>query len=213
MRRTNLSSSEIQDLMNRYQSELKKLEFQTAEVIDTIAQLKKWLESVEKNEKKALTKLGKTNKLASAGKSVKLSAKKRRGRPPKKSKKIPGKSVSTPQKRTQEKKGRKGYKLSEWDKLVIESVTHQGKPQITKEIIDYVSSKVKEKGWSTHEEEIKNRVIRSLQKLANRRGEMVKVRYKGKGHAYALPGMAGIKRTIARKPEKKKSAPSLPLAK
>ena len=57
MSKTQLSSSEIQDLINKYHSELKKLEFQVDEVITTIAQLERFLENVSGREKYAVSKV------------------------------------------------------------------------------------------------------------------------------------------------------------
>jgi hypothetical protein len=203
MSKTRLSSSEIQDLINKYQSELKKLEFQTEEIIATINQLKEWLESVEQSENDALSRLGKKRKIAGVGKSVQLNVKKQRGRPPKNKKSSTGKSISSAQIKAANRKTRKGYKLSEWDQFVIDAITQKGKPQITQEIVDFAKLKAQEKGLNSGGEEVRKKVVRSLQKLVNRRGDLIKVHYKGKGHAYAIPGMAGIKKTIARKPKKK----------
>ena len=46
---------------------------------------------------------------------------------------------------------------------------------------------MKDSGKSVNDAEVKNKVTRSLQKLANRRNDLKKVAFPGKGHAYALP--------------------------
>lgn len=192
MRKTRLSSSEIHDLINKYQSELKKLEFQTEEILSTIAELQDWLDSVEQNEKAALDKMSKKKRIASNG------IKKRRGRPP-----LREKDTSKTTIIQEKKQPKKGYKLSNWDKWVISGISQNGKPQITQGIVDSVKAMALEAGVKTSDEETRNKVIRSLQKLANRRGDLVKVPYKGKGYAYAIPGMPGANRKIAKNPKKK----------
>ncbi len=204
MRKTRLSSSEIQDLISKYQSELKKLEFQTEDIVSTITELQNWLESVEQSEKTALSKMSRKRKIAVPKVTAPTEVKKR-GRPPKKAKKSTEKAVSTTQKQIKKETAKKGYKLSNWDEWLISGITQKGKPMITQEILDWVKIKSQEAGIQTSENEIRNKVIRSLQKLANRRGDLVKVPYKGKGYAYATPEMPGAKRKVGRKPKKTKS--------
>ncbi len=81
----------------------------------------------------------------------------------------------------------KGYKLSTWDKLVVDSITVAQKALTTYEIINYIKSKAKENKLSDDDTLVKNKVVRSLQKLANRRHDISKADYKGKGFVYALP--------------------------
>lgn len=195
MRKTRLSSSEIQDLINKYQSELKKLEFQTEEIVSTINELEDWLGSVVQSENSALEKMKKKKGVTSSKNVAPHGIKLRRGRPPKGTKTLDEDGTVSGE-------IKKGYKLSNWDKWVITSISQNDKPQITQEIIGSVTKLTQEAGFSTNDTEIKNKVIRSLQKLANRRGDLVKVPYKGKGHAYAIPGMPGLKRTVGRKTKK-----------
>ncbi len=203
MRKTRLSSSEIQDLINKYQSELKKLEFQTEGIVSTITELQDWLDSVEQSEKSALSKMSKKKRIAPLRSTLPAGVKRKRGRPPRKDKKTSEKAIISEKKQTKKEELKKGYKLSNWDKWVISGITQNGKPQITQEIIDSVKVMTQDAGVKSTEEEIKNKVIRSLQKLANRRGDLIKVPYKGKGYAYAVPGMPGSKRKVGRKLKKK----------
>ncbi len=203
MRKTRLSSSEIQDLINKYQSELKKLEFQIEDVKSTIADLENWLESVELSEKTALAKMGRKRKKTSITVSEPGAKRTKRGRPARKDTKSSDATITSEKSRTKKIKSTKGYKLSKWDEWVIEAITQKGKPQITKGIIESVKISSKGTGLQSNDEEIKNKVIRSLQKLANRRSDLIKVPYKGKGYAYAVPGMPGAKRIVHRKLKKK----------
>jgi hypothetical protein len=182
MSKTQLSSSEIQDLINRYLSELKKLEFQVDDVKITIVHLENLLESVNGREKSAVTKVKAKKLSAVALKPASPPALKgKRGRP----RKIKAKtSVSQ---KPSKKETKKGYKLSSWDQYVIDSINQAGKVLITQEIIDFVKNKTMKAGLNSSDEEVKNKVTRSLQKLANRRNDIAKIAYKGKGFAYALP--------------------------
>jgi hypothetical protein len=200
MKKTQLSSSEIQDLINRYQSERKKFEFQISEIDFTISQLENSLKSVIGSEKAAIStnKKRKTTKIVLA----KSAGKKKRGRPAKntpaakksvvakkavKVKKTPKVKQKAVAKKASTTQAKTGYKLSNWDVLVVNSLKDTGKVQITQEIIDYVNTKMKDSGKAVPGDEVKNKVIRSLQKLANRRGELKKSPFEGKGFAYALP--------------------------
>ncbi len=158
MEKTQLSSAEIQDLINRYHSELKKLEFQKYEVELTIAELEELLTSVDQGERPESDMPDKKIRaIRSAGRT--LTAKK---------------TVS-------------GYKLSVWDEDVVAAISNAGKATITQEIIDFVSAQDTLRGTNSGEDEVRKKVTRSLQKLANRRGDIIKVNFKGKGFAYALP--------------------------
>ncbi len=228
MKKSKLSSSEIHDLINRYKSELKKIEFQASEVNLTISQLESSLKNVAGIEKAARLKTKKRKSTPII--VVPSKTKKRRGRPTKKSAKtkpvkaskiakstksktakvILPKKASLANKKTKSKKivakpnkivdtlkkakkpaTKKGYKLTFWDEYVIESIKQAGKVRITQEIVNFVTAKMKETGKIASDKEIQNKVIRSLQKLANRRNDLKKVAYEGKGLAYALPAWYG----------------------
>jgi hypothetical protein len=190
MIKTHLSSGEIQDLINRYNSEWKKLEFQIEEVKMTISGLENLMNDVSSREKASFTKV----KIKSSNISDKPLSKKLKKTESKKSK-VKSTSVPRPRKgiakKTVSVREKTGYKLSDWDNFVIQSIEQSGKTQITSEIIDFVKIKMAATGKKTNENEIKNKVTRSLQKLVNRRGDLSKVSYKGKGFAYALPQWVG----------------------
>jgi hypothetical protein len=186
MIKTHLSSIEIQDLINRYNSELKKLEFQTEDIKLTISGLENLMKAVSSKQKSSFikpksnktisveflaTKGSRTTKYLEDNKVDHDSSVKKNG--------ILKKLTGNPEPG--------GYKLSNWDTFVIESIEKTGKVRITQEILDYVKAKMESSGKKTNDAEVKNKVTRSLQKLVNRRGDLSKVSYKGKGFAYALP--------------------------
>ncbi len=112
-------------------------------------------------------------------------------------KKATAKAKATPKKPTKKapakkKKGTRarsatGYRPSEYDLLVMESLDEKGQILIASEMQDYIKDKFEKEGRNTDEEEIKVMVTRSLQKLANRREDLKKVKYEGRGFAYAQP--------------------------
>lgn len=225
MIKTNLSSGEIQDLINKYNSELKKLEFQIAEVKMTLSGLENLMKDVNSREKAsfAKVKIKKEPSVEKVKKGRKSSEKKLREAEVKKSNKtaakkatgantvkaaIKKKAVAKPVKKkttigkaTVKGKAasidKKGYKLSDWDNYVIQSIEQSGKVLITSEIIDLVKSKMTDSGKKTTDAEVKNKVTRSLQKLVNRRGDLSKVTFKGKGFAYSLPNWVVSKGKVA----------------
>lgn len=235
MIKTNLSSSEIQDLINKYSSELKKLEFQTAEVKMTLLGLENLIKDVNSREKASFTKVkvkkssvakplkkrGRKSVVEKAKVKTKTKEKIVKGTTPKKTKAqksitakpkkevsvkskkaVVGKKAAVKSKKSLPKVNSKkiekiGYKLSDWDSYVIQSIENRGKVLITSEIIDQVKSKLIAAGKNSSDSEIKNKVTRSLQKLVNRRGDLAKVNFKGKGFAYALPNWMVSKGKIA----------------
>jgi uncharacterized phage infection (PIP) family protein YhgE len=173
---TQLSSIEIQDLINRYKSELKKLEFQINEVNLTINELSVLLNTVHEKERSALGERVKRRAVRKNQPAVKEA--KKRGRPA-------GKTVKKSEPVIVTKPA--GYKLSLWDETVIEVIRQRGSSAITSEIIDMVIARSSDKGLSNDTNEVRKKVVRSLQKLVNKRGDLKKVNFKGKGFSYALP--------------------------
>ncbi|MCG8699629.1 MAG: hypothetical protein MI922_16360 [Bacteroidales bacterium] len=165
MAETTLSDSEIQELMGKYLSELNKLEFQVKTIKKAIGELN--------------TLRGKTP--ATSKSEVVTTANK-------KAVTISEIQQSTPSSiEVENSESRVGYKLSDWDKLVIASIKTSNQPLLTYEIIDYVRANTASYGLSDDIKLVKNKVTRSLQKLVNRRGDLAKAEYEGKGFIYALP--------------------------
>jgi len=84
-------------------------------------------------------------------------------------------------------KAKRVFPLSAWDKLIIGKIQDEGKVLINQEILDGIIEKAKEQGLFEDMEKTKAKLNQCLIKLANRRGDLVKVKYKGRGFAYALP--------------------------
>ncbi len=82
---------------------------------------------------------------------------------------------------------KRNFPLSEWDKLIIDSLQESGKAMINQEIYDAIVGKLKERDLFRDETKAKAKLNQCLVKLANRRGDLLKVRFEGRGFAYVLP--------------------------
>jgi hypothetical protein len=116
---------------------------------------------------------------------------KRRGRP-RKTVSIPRVSLakelgSDSSKQKRKRVVTKGYKLSEWDKFILEALEKSQHALITKDFIDLSKEKSKVEKTKFDENEVKNMLNRSLHKMANKRHDIIKTKHEGKGFAYALP--------------------------
>ena len=82
---------------------------------------------------------------------------------------------------------RKPYPLSNWDKIILDIVSESGKAQLSKDIYEKAFAKSKEAGIFIDEIKSKAKINQCLVKLTNRRNDLKKVKYGGRGFAYCLP--------------------------
>ena len=85
-----------------------------------------------------------------------------------------------------EEKTRKPYPLSKWDNIIIDVIKENGRPTTSKEIYDSAMQKAKEQGIAMEEVKMKAKINQCLVKLTNRRHDLKKVKYKGRGFAYSI---------------------------
>ena len=83
-------------------------------------------------------------------------------------------------------KTRKPYPLSTWDKLVLDVIKDNGKPTTSKEIYDKVMAKAEKMGIAMDEAKMKAKINQCLVKLSGRRDDLKKLKYGGRGFAYAI---------------------------
>lgn len=81
---------------------------------------------------------------------------------------------------------RKPYPLSVWDKIIIEVIKEAGKPLASKDIYDKAMAKAAKQGIVMSEVKMKSKINQCLVKLSNRRGDIMKVKYQGRGYAYTV---------------------------
>lgn len=236
-----LSRAEIQELITRYQSELRKLAYQSEKIENTIKDLRSEATTAESGGTAAATttkrRRGRPRKSTSAApkkrrgrppkkksetapkkrrgrppkvktdtpaapkkrrgrpaKSKSAAPKKRRGRPPKskstatkKRRGRPPKSKSTAAKKTTGKSSAKGYRLSEWDNHILDTLEKQQKVLVFSDFLEAAKGKQGSGKGKLSEKEIYRRINQSLHKLANKREAIIKVSHPGRGYAYGLP--------------------------
>lgn len=97
------------------------------------------------------------------------------------------KSTTTFRAKKQEKQIRKPYPLSAWDQFIIQTIAENGRATLSKVIYDTTIAKAKESGIFSTEKKAMAKINQCLVKLTSRRDDVKKVKYKGRGNAYALP--------------------------
>ena len=232
-----LNSTAIEQLISRYKQELEKLRFQTMKTNDTINELKEGLQIAknrevavlqEMREKQQGTEAEAPAKAAKPKKAQKAKSSAKQEDPAKSSaeqedkakatteapapkKTAKGKSRRTPKKakktRSASNDRSTGYRLSPVDELVIEALETREMALKTAELHEYAAEALSKKGESMDDDRLRLLISRSLQKLANRRDDIVKLRNPDeRGHLYALPSWvigsgeeANLKRKFLRK--------------
>lgn len=87
---------------------------------------------------------------------------------------------------TKKEKTRKPYPLSKWDNIVLEVIRENGKPTTSKEIYDKAMAKAVVAGIAMDEIKMKSKINQCLVKLSGRRDDLKKIKYGGRGYAYAI---------------------------
>jgi hypothetical protein len=112
------------------------------------------------------------------------------GRPPgSKNKKTSAAKPKTPPTKKPATKAEKiaaeapGYRASDWDLFVLDSITQKQRILTTSQLTDIGVAKPEIKIGAA---QIKSKLNRSLHKLANQKGLLVKVKHDGRGFAYGL---------------------------
>jgi hypothetical protein len=208
MAKSNLGSSEIKQLLADYESKQRRLQFEMDRIKGTIRNLKNSLPELEKAEAEQAEILATAEMdlgevaipdAQPAPKRGRTAAGKSKKPKQPKSPKQPKESAAS--KETKDRSS--GYRLSEYDELVFDALNAHGRAMINSELVAYIEEEKKNKGENVEEGEVLKMVVRSLQKLANRRDDIKKTPYEGRGIAYALPewlnGQGVIKKKHAHK--------------
>lgn len=96
-------------------------------------------------------------------------------------------SITETRHRKKETKPRKPYPLSDWDRIILKILDEGGKAQLSKDIYDKAFIISKEMGIFIDDIRNKAKINQCVVKLTNRRHDIKKVRYGGRGFAYCLP--------------------------
>lgn len=89
--------------------------------------------------------------------------------------------------RRKETRPRKPYPLSDWDLIILNILKESGKAQLSKDIYEQVFERAKKSGIYIDDIKSKAKINQCLVKLTDRRHDIEKVRYGGRGYAYCLP--------------------------
>ncbi len=170
---TKLNEFDILDLLNEYYSELRKLRYKSDYVKLKIAELEERYKSVK--QKSAKMRFQAPDEVAAEAtgeaaqpKAAPETTKERKGAKPAKPK-------------------RKPYPLSDWDKMIIQGIEETGRALSSKTIFNQVKEKATAAGIYDTDDKAKAKINQCLVKLTKKRNDLVKVNYKGRGFAYALP--------------------------
>ena len=205
-----LTLQEINDLIRKYNSELRKLEYQAEKIQEALFELQHMVGQMEGFSIEAPKTVAENKFLtldvtpSGSEQKAEQTGPKRRGRKKKSesSTTAPAPAPATAKtgkkgKTTQKSQGasravaraegkKSGYKLSEWDNFILETLEKKGKSLINSEFYELAKEFVEENSISISNVELRGKLTRSLHKLANKRGSIVKVDFPGKGYAYAL---------------------------
>lgn len=181
---TKLNEFDIIDLLNEYHSELRKMKQKMVFVKAKIAELEAQLEGVKlKSRRPRLETIADDENFEMETVAETPAAPKTPGKRGRKPKNVnSGEAAQMPA-----VKQRRQRKLSNWDYMVIDSLREKGKALASSDLFSRFESKVKEAGISEAEDKLKFKLNQILVKLSNKRGELAKVAYPGRGFAYALP--------------------------
>ena len=225
MEYTQLSPLEVRDLINQYQSDLRKLQFQTLRTQAIIRELEQFAAEAEEAlslEEARIQELpaagiekpsaqaadaapkekaeAKPEKAEAKPKKTEATTKGKKTGQPKKSKKTGSstKKKTATQKEDSQKssKSEASYRLSDWDQFVIDRLKEKQSAMTTS---DFASAAVKDKSIDFGEAQIKVKLNRSLHKLANKKNVLVKVEHSGRGFAYALSDWLNSKGELPKK--------------
>lgn len=181
---TRLNELDIIDLLNEYHSELRKLKQKMVFVKSKITELEVQLEGVKSKSKRY-----KADEAAEEAAFEMEAAVETTVAP-----KVPGKRGRKPKVVVEaavtekpEIKIRRQRLLSQWDNMVIESLREKGKALASNDLFGHFEEKVKAAGLFESEDKLRFKLNQILVKLSNKRGELAKVAYPGRGFAYALP--------------------------
>ncbi|MCB0637485.1 MAG: hypothetical protein KDC54_12740 [Lewinella sp.] len=206
MSNVKLNSADLKHLINRYEADLRQLHFQMESTRRILHDLREALPAIEADE------LAQTANIAEAPSplaDILSDAKPARGRGGRKATKAkttgrkrgpkPGaKKKAAPKAKASAEKP-SGYRLSEIDQLIMEALEARGKALINSEMQEYVEAKKQAAGEKVDSDDISIKISRSLQKLANRRKDLIKVPYDGRGKAYAMPSWVNPDGTTKKK--------------
>jgi hypothetical protein len=178
-----LNEFDILDLLNEYQSEMRKLRHKAAFVNSKISALEQELENIKNKKSKAKAYVDAFEELPEetpdssientsppVENTIKKSATKKRTR------------------KIRKKPGRKPQPLSQWDQMIYDSIAEHGRIMLSRDIYVSLEKKATEARVFISEEHTRVKLNQCLVKMTSpKRMDVHKVNHPGRGYAYAIP--------------------------
>lgn len=210
-RKLNFQLEQVQGILNTLQSQADVPALTEKKVEETVVIVPE-VKSKAKGKTKAKAKT-KTRAKAKTEEVVSEEPKKRRGRPrknatveatteaasapaprkrgrPKKEETVaakPAKKQESKIRTLQEEESKpKGYRLSDWDLFIVNTIRKSNRALVNSDLMEKALIRVKKEKLDMDEMTLRGKLNRSIHKLSNKRGDLIKVDYPGKGFAYGL---------------------------
>ena len=208
MSKAKFTKTQLKELIEVYQGDVKKLNFQIQNARTIIAALKADLKTAPEDVKPVIKKAPAKKPVAKKAPAKKPVAKKAPAKKPvaKKApakkpvaKKVVKKAVAKKvvkkaaiKKTAAKKSGRKGNAgrkpiVTPWDNFVMTAINEAGKGMISGDLFAIVKTKAKAAKEYKNDATTKKLINRSLQKLVNKQKVLAKFKHAGRGFAYGLP--------------------------
>lgn len=192
---THLTHDELSSLIEAYESELRKLKFRVDLTTKTLEELYQLLRAKSESriapleqEQESPAAVTVSEPVAPASRAVEKpkeeKPKEEKIEPAVKSRKKRSKiDASTPPPGIETGKG---YRLSEWDNVVLHAVYNAGYPLTYNEMYEESMKYTTQNNLGFTESQVKGKINRTLQKLCVRREILLKHPYDGRGYTYGL---------------------------
>ena len=198
MSKAKFTKTQLKELIEVYQGDVKKLNFQIQNARTIIAALKADLKTAPEDVKPVIKKAPAMKPVAKKAPAKKPVAKKAPAKKPV-AKKVVKKAVAKKvvkkaaiKKTAAKKSGRKGNAgrkpiVTPWDNFVMTAINEAGKGMISGDLFAIVKTKAKAAKEYKNDATTKKLINRSLQKLVNKQKVLAKFKHAGRGFAYGLP--------------------------
>ncbi len=183
--KTALDPVEIEQLISVYHSELRQLNYRVLSVRKNIEQLETALSKQSTTKRQSVVAAPAVVATKSVAPEV-VAPSLTPSAPPKASSSTSGPRAPKKVNMPDPVQVRRVRKLSPWDEFIITTLQTKDKVLIMSEFLDIVKSDFAgAKGWT--EAKIKSKLNAVFHKLANKKGNIIKISFDGRGFAYALP--------------------------
>jgi hypothetical protein len=157
-----LSFNEQSELLDKYRSEVRKLDFERSYILGLIRSLEAGLKQPTTPEEADEVQPLDLGTVTPAEERVKRSAKPRQQQ-------------------------YYGFKLSEWDHLMLDTLEKADQPMNSGSLLEVFETYCAEKNYTLDDKQLRNALSRTVHKLANIKNVVKKEDFPGKGFCYSMP--------------------------